>query len=127
MCARLEVKPDCAKATMKLHFEIYKKIRLKPEYIDSIVESFLDNFPNGDNLWLFGSRVDLQAKGGDIDLYIETNIVDTRDVLKRKRNMVNSICKKLGEQRIDVVLNIRHENLELPIYKQALLSGVKLI
>jgi hypothetical protein len=52
------------------------KIRLSPIEIDHIIEAFKKHFPQGDGLWIFGSRVDMQAKGGDIDLYVETSLED---------------------------------------------------
>jgi hypothetical protein len=48
-----------------------QKIRLPEEDILAIKTVFHQNFHEGDTLWIFGSRVDLAKKGGDIDIYIE--------------------------------------------------------
>lgn len=47
-------------------------MRLTEKERKLICEAFLQNFGKNDHLWLFGSRVNDTKKGGDIDLYIET-------------------------------------------------------
>lgn len=80
--------------------EIYTKIRLSKSQIDVIISAFKNNFPNTDQLWIFGSRVGLTARGGDIDLYIETTVVDAKDVLDNKFKMISDIWSKIGGQKI---------------------------
>lgn len=82
--------------------------------------------PN-DKLWLFGSRVEVSKKGGDIDLYIETNL-DTYDMaFDRKIIFLSKLKKEIGDQKIDVVLNLISSNYHLPIYEIAKTKGVRLI
>jgi len=47
-------------------------VRLSQFEIDSIIKSFQEIFEKG-VIYLFGSRVDDNLKGGDIDLYIITS------------------------------------------------------
>ncbi len=77
-------------------------MRLSKEYQDTIKSAFLDVFKRG-QIYLFGSRVDNSAKGGDIDLYL---IVDKESqTFENKLKFLAKIKRKLGEQRIDVVFN----------------------
>jgi hypothetical protein len=50
---------------------------------DVIRNSFRQCFGGEDHLWLFGSRVNDHKRGGDIDLYVETNL-DTNQAMKSK-------------------------------------------
>ena len=75
-------------------------------------------------LWLFGSRTDLAAKGGDIDLllWINANIENPRQI---KRSFQNKVHEALGEQKIDLLLvSLNHP--ETAFAKLARLEGVRL-
>ena len=52
-------------------------------------------------LYLFGSRVNDEKKGGDIDLLIVSKKITKMDLRKIKREFFN----KFGEQKIDIVLD----------------------
>lgn len=101
-------------------------VRLSPTQVAVIKQSFVEVFGRQDKLWLFGSRVDLSKKGGDIDFYIETKESNISSALQKKLDFVNKLWTKLGEQKIDVVLNILALEYELPIYELAKTEGVKL-
>ncbi len=76
-------------------------MRLSAEIASVINEAFLQVFEKGD-LYLFGSRVDDNRKGGDIDLYINA---DNREHLAEKRVLfLAQIKRHIGDQRIDLVL-----------------------
>jgi len=77
-------------------------MRLNKEYIDVIKTAALHNFGEDVKVYLFGSRVNDAKKGGDIDLYIETQV--TEDLLKRKLSMLAMLHRVLGEQKIDIVI-----------------------
>ena len=47
-----------------------KGISLSDRKLKAIIQSFKMNFLKEDHLWLFGSRVDFNRKGGDIDLLL---------------------------------------------------------
>jgi len=78
-------------------------VRIKKEDIISIKNITKECFGNNAEVYLFGSRVDGQKKGGDIDLYIETDMKN--DVFKQKLKMLGMLYKALGEQKIDIVIN----------------------
>lgn len=76
-------------------------MRLSPEVTRVIQEAFVQVFERGD-LYLFGSRVDDAGKGGDIDLYVDT---DNREHLGEKRiEFLARIKRRIGNQRIDLVV-----------------------
>ena len=54
---------------------------------------------------LFGSRVDLLAKGGDIDLYVEIDALPDRDPGTFARALCLEIQDRLGERKIDLVVD----------------------
>lgn len=78
-------------------------MRLKREEINYIKETAETCFGINARIYLFGSRVDDSQKGGDIDLYIETDC--RNDIIARKLKMLGLLEKKLGEQKIDIVVN----------------------
>ena len=77
-------------------------MRLSDQVLVQIKRSFEEIFAEG-SLYLFGSRVDDNARGGDIDLFIETS--DEKDLFVRKIKFLARIKRALGEQRIDVVFS----------------------
>jgi len=95
-------------------------MRLTEFEIKSIIESFWKYFKIGD-IYLFGSRVDNTQKGGDIDLYIDTQ--DSDDLFEKKLQMIRDIKAKIGEQKIDVIIS---RDKTRDIEKEAIIKGVKL-
>ena len=77
-------------------------------------------------VWLFGSRVDDAARGGDIDLYIESSTDDANAIVESKLRLLAALHKGLGEQKIDVVIRRQECEKNLPIYQIAKQTGVKL-
>ena len=81
----------------------------------AILDGFEKTYGQDDHLWLFGSRIDDGKRGGDIDLYIETHL-STQEAVKAKFDFLRLLQDAIGEQKIDVVLNIVALNYHLPIY-----------
>lgn len=103
----------------------HSPVRLSDFDLQAIKELFIKHFCKNDKLWLFGSRVDLTKKGGDIDLYIETNFQDAVDVTQAELYFRIDLDKKIGEQKIDIV--IKFKDFDLPIYQIAKDEGVRLV
>ncbi|HHH73098.1 MAG TPA: nucleotidyltransferase domain-containing protein [Sulfuricurvum sp.] len=95
-------------------------MRLSKEEIEAIRRSFSETFQNG-VLYLFGSRVDDARKGGDIDLYIVPE--SHSDLAVKKIAFLVNLKKRIGEQKIDVVID-RHKNR--PIDSVAKQEGILL-
>ena len=67
-----------------------------------IKKAFIESFEEG-KIYLFGSRVDENKRGGDIDLYLipSQKFDNERD---RKIKFLVKLDLYIGEQKIDVIL-----------------------
>ena len=99
-------------------------MRLQDWEVTAIKQAFLNYFAKGDQLWVFGSRVDDTLKGGDIDLYVETKMTDVSEILQKKRRFSIAIQDAIGEQKIDVV--IERPGYNLPIHQEARKTGIQI-
>lgn len=102
-------------------------IRLSERDILAMKSLFLKYFGEGNELWVFGSRADMTKKGGDIDLYIQTSIKDVPEAVKKKISFICDLKQKIGDQKIDVVLDIKNLKGDLAIYQVAKSEGVRII
>jgi dTDP-D-glucose 4,6-dehydratase len=73
-----------------------KTMRLPPAISSTTKSRILESTPNAD-IFLFGSRVDDSAKGGDIDLLITEEKLSLASINRIRRLILNEI----GEQKID--------------------------
>ena len=73
---------------------------------------------------LFGSRTDNKNRGGDIDLFIRTQTGKNLNI-KSKINFITDLILKIGEQKIDVVLDnpIMRDSI---FFKTIYRTGIKL-
>jgi predicted nucleotidyltransferase len=75
-------------------------MRLSPEIQTAIKKT--TKLVYGDSpIWLFGSRVDMLKKGGDIDLFIQTKSEYT---LQDKINFITSLQYLIGDRKIDLIV-----------------------
>ena len=72
-------------------------------------------------VWLFGSRVDDNKKGGDIDIAIFSKKID-KDVAQ-KMKVRRIICNRIGEQKIDIVTTNSGKEA---IFRLAVEEGIQL-
>jgi len=94
-------------------------MRLRQQEIE-IIKKYFYKFFDGE-IYLFGSRVDDNLKGGDIDLYLK--IKDKTNLFEKKLKFLSLIKKEIGERKIDVVFNKDENRL---IEKEAKKWGIKL-
>jgi len=92
----------------------------------AICELFTLYFGENDHIWLFGSRVDDSKKGGDIDLYIETYYDDPILISQKKITFLVELKRRIGDQKIDIIVNQINSNNQRTIYTEARTTGVKL-
>lgn len=102
-------------------------MRLTDLQANVIRDSVVKNFGQATRVWLFGSRVDEQRKGGDIDLYIEPEFQDPARLVDAKLHLLRDIHKRLGEQKIDVVIRREAFKEDLAIFRVARETGVRLL
>lgn len=79
-------------------------MRLSKFEIENIKKIACHHFRNRVHVYLFGSRTNNKERGGDIDLFI---CKPNREKLKirSKINFITDLIFKIGEQKIDVVLD----------------------
>ena len=77
-------------------------MRLSRRQIEVIKKSAREHFGVSSKVYLFGSRVDDSKKGGDIDLFIDTD--NSIDLLNEKIKFLAKLNMLLGEQKIDVII-----------------------
>lgn len=102
-------------------------MRLTPKQLKAIHIVFSQHFLPKDEIWLFGSRVDNSKKGGDIDFYVETYYDEPMKAIEAQIAFLRDLKKRIGDQKIDMILNILKSNKQQRIYDEAKNTGVKLI
>lgn len=100
-------------------------MRLSQDQLSRIRSTIQKHFGEDVSLLLFGSRLDDQAKGGDIDLFIETDM-SAEQVVEAKIDAQRELHKLLGDQKIDLVVKRKQSNVKLPIHEVAQRTGVPL-
>ena len=98
-----------------------KKVRLSEENINIIKKLSKEIFGKNTKVFLFGSRVYLDKKGGDIDLYLIPE--DRNDFFEKKLKFLVKLKQKIGDRKIDLIIQ---KDRNRPIEKEALLNGVEL-
>lgn len=95
-------------------------MRLTPTQHQQILQATRLNFGTNANVWLFGSRVDDSRRGGDIDLYVETDQASTLfSALRCKIELKESL-----DLHVDLV--VKDEGKNKPIYQIAKEQGILL-
>lgn len=99
-------------------------MRLLPGYRETMLRDALQVFGPDVTVWLFGSRTDDTAKGGDIDLLIQL-AQSVADKTRLALQYETRLQMHLGLQKFDVLV-IDPQTPLLPIHRQALQSGIRL-
>ncbi|ACG57833.1 DNA polymerase beta domain protein region [Hydrogenobaculum sp. Y04AAS1] len=97
-----------------------RRIRLKDEEIEIIKEVAIEIFGEDAKVYIFGSRVDLTKKGGDIDIFIETQ----KEVsLNQEIDFLAKLELKGIERSVDVLIKAKNRDNK-PIFEEAKRTGV---
>ena len=95
-------------------------MRLDSNQLQTIREETWQLDPTAD-VYLYGSRADDAAKGGDIDLLVISDHLGFREVLKLRR----AILDRIGWQQLDLVVR-RRDQTDEPLAAMVLETGIKL-
>lgn len=99
-------------------------MRLTTEQVLAIKRTVTCIIGRDSRVWLFGSRLDDQAKGGDIDLLVEApTILDDR--VGALCRLEGALVMALGDRKLDVLL-LDGQTADAPIFKIAKREGVLL-
>ncbi|KPV39045.1 DNA polymerase III subunit beta [Thiohalorhabdus denitrificans] len=99
-------------------------MRLTEQQRQTIREEVANTFGPNASVRLFGSRLDDERRGGDIDLYIEADSTP-EELLGQELKLYARLQRRLGERRIDIVVHGQGRPLR-PIDRHARESGVAL-
>lgn len=99
-------------------------MRLTPDQAQ-ITKSTVSRVLGAENrIWLFGSRVDDELRGGDIDLLVETD-AQFPNRAKMLCKLYGALILALGDRKLDVLLKDGRTS-EAPIFNIAKRTGVLL-
>lgn len=99
-------------------------MRLSSQQVTTIRQAVKDLAGADARVSLFGSRVDDQARGGDIDLLVDIPHA-VEDAAWLSARISGRISHRLGGRKVDVVISA--SNLaRLPIHEAATRQGVEL-
>ncbi|CAK0747949.1 H394 [Gammaproteobacteria bacterium] len=103
-------------------------MRLTRKQIDTLRHTTHEFFGQETRIWLFGSRVDDNRRGGDYDFYLQTNLTDPADIIQRKLDLLARlhVTPEFEDEKIDLIIRPDHVKQELPIYLIAQTEGLEL-
>lgn len=95
-------------------------MRLTASEIAAIREEIGRVDPNAE-VYLYGSRVDDTARGGDVDLLVISETLGFREVLRLRMRILD----RIGWQQLDLVVR-RRDQVNEPLVAMARETGVRL-
>ena len=101
-------------------------MRLNKQESQILTQAARDCFGPGALVRLFGSRLDDAKRGGDIDLLIETKLTDADQIARAHTRFLSYVYTRLGEQKIDLLIDFPTRQQQTPIYEIARAQGVLL-
>lgn len=99
-------------------------MRLSPSDIIHIKQAVRRSFGEAATVYLFGSRQYEEAKGGDIDLLIQSD--NTQNLLKKKLAFLSELKLAIGDQKIDVLIRSMNRPADKDRIYQEALKGKRL-
>ena len=97
------------------------EVRLKETEIRAIKNS-VRSFDSQAEIYIFGSRVKPDSKGGDIDILVVSDVIGW----KEKRKIRVELIKQLGDRKIDLLVARSKEIKENRFFQLAIAKGVKI-
>lgn len=101
-------------------------MRLSTFERDTLKQAAQASFEPGVVVRLFGSRVEDDQRGGDIDLLIETGLSDPARIAQAHTRFLTLVYSRLGEQKVDVLIDYPERAQRPAIFDLARQQGVVL-
>lgn len=92
-------------------------MRISEEAAQRAISVISAQFGDSAKIWLFGSRADDQKRGGDVDIFVETESSDVLRKLKCKSDLID-----LFDLKVDLIVG----SGDKPIHRIAKATGVRL-
>lgn len=108
----------------RITFSAASIMRLSDHEAELIRKEVEAQFGDRARVLLFGSRLNDRARGGDVDLLVETDQCPENSALAAAR-LEARLQRRLGGRKVDVILLTPQTTVE-PIHRQALATGVPL-
>lgn len=103
-------------------------MRLTADERDAVVAASRAVLPAGVRVSLFGSRVDDDRRGGDIDLLVEpSTVLGAAEFVSLRTRLAARLYRLMGERRIDIVLADPGEVGDRLIVSEARRQAVELV
>ena len=102
-------------------------MRLAPAITDSLRRCLAAALPTGAQARLFGSRVDDNARGGDIDICVIAPPELVALVRAKKSQLRAQLRQAAGDQRVDLSIVTPDEAAHDPFWSHALRQSVALL
>ena len=99
-------------------------MRLTQQQRDAIIKAVRKVYGDHARVILFGSRVDDQRRGGDIDLLVQPDPSHGNGGIKQKLQLHGELERELGERKIDVIIEAPGDTR--PVVQVAREQGVAL-
>jgi predicted nucleotidyltransferase len=99
-------------------------MRLRTDPVATIHQEVLNLAGDSARVWLFGSRVRDDARGGDVDLLVEMNEAVAEPALPSAR-LGARVSRSMHGRKVDVLIEAPNL-LRLPIHAVAHAEGVRL-
>ena len=103
-------------------------MRLSPQQTETIKIFTHRHFGEDAEVWLFGSRVNNEKRGGDYDFLIETSINQPEIIIEHKITMIAELqsTSNFEDEKIDLIVKRRNSSFDMPIYGIAKKEGIRL-
>jgi len=99
-------------------------MRQQPDQVTIIKDTVSRLVGPASRVWLFGSRVDDEKRGGDIDLLVEIDdIVPNR--IKTLCKIEGALVMALGDRKLDILLKDARTP-DVPVFEVARRQGILL-
>ena len=96
-------------------------MRISPQQIDTIIQTARSIAGQDAQVWLFGSRLDDAARGGDLDLMLELSEPVNNPALLAAQ-LSARVSRAMHGRKVDVLINAPNL-MRLPIHELAFSEG----